>query len=166
MVIISGRQDFLWYQQWKMLTGVNEWFGNNIFFSHWPTYPSCLSPSCRAGWCSFQGSGDQCVRACCPRRRLAATRGASSSPAMSPLVLSSPSISSSSASSFPSTALSWTGLKPVSGVSIFSRLKDHSWSRTWLFVAQEIPSQDSSSARSETIIYSGSKDKERNSDSL
>ena len=39
------------------------------------------SPSCRAGWCSCRGSGARCGRACCPQRRRAAKREASSSPA-------------------------------------------------------------------------------------
>ena len=39
------------------------------------------SPSCRAGWCSCRGSGARCERACCPQRRRAAKREASSSPA-------------------------------------------------------------------------------------
>lgn len=39
------------------------------------------SPSCRAGSCSCRGSGARCGKACCPQRRRAAKREASSSPA-------------------------------------------------------------------------------------
>ena len=40
------------------------------------------SPSCRAGSCSCRGSGARCGKACCPQRRRAAKREASSSPAI------------------------------------------------------------------------------------
>ena len=36
----------------------------------------------------------------------------------------------------------YLSLKPGFVVSISSRLKDHSWSRTWLFFAQEVPCPD------------------------
>ena len=94
-------------------------------------------PSCRAGWCSCRGSGDRCGRACCPQRRRAAKREASSSPAKKYVCwyLYFPSYLY-----FP-LYLYFT-LKPGFVVSTSSRLKDHSWSRTWLFFAQEVPCPD------------------------